>query len=158
MAQFDCSNIIWHDIKEFKCLDRKVEYWINDSESLTRKIKNNFKNFNLKVLKFEKSEIYNHEKDKLSLEVEHIVREVIIYGDSKPIVFARSVIPDSQVFSNLVRIGEKPLGEVLFNDQEITRTLIEVTFHNNIWGRRSIFTKNNNPLLVSEFFLDEIYA
>jgi len=87
-----------------------------------------------------------------------IVREVSLYGDNQPVVFARSVIPKNAKTDSIMRIGNKPLGEILFTDPNTLREPIEVTFQNDIWGRRSVFVMNNSRILVSEFFLEKIYA
>ena len=55
-----------------------------------------------------------------------------------------------------MKIGNKPLGEILFTDPNILREPIEITFYNGIWGRRSVFVMNNSRILVSEFFLDSL--
>jgi len=83
---------------------------------------------------------------------------VFLYGDNEPVVFARSIIPKNPITDSIMEIGNKPLGEILFTDPNILREPIEVTFQNDIWGRRSVFVMNNSRILVSEFFLEKIYA
>ena len=56
-----------------------------------------------------------------------------------------------------MKIGNKPLGEILFTDPNILREPIEVTFHNDTWGRRSVFVLYNSRILVSEFFLKDLF-
>jgi chorismate--pyruvate lyase len=55
-------------------------------------------------------------------------------------------------------IGGKPLGEILFNDGSIVRGEMQITHADNLWGRRSTFTIGQTKLLVSEFFLENLYA
>jgi len=82
---------------------------------------------------------------------------VFLYGDNQPVVIARSVIPKNTKTDSIMKIGNKPLGEILFTNPNTLREPIEITFHNDVWGRRSIFIMNNSRILISEFFLDSIF-
>lgn len=73
-------------------------------------------------------------------------------------MLARSVIPITNDTKDLLTIGSKPLGEVLFNDTSITRGSLQITHTGSTWGRRSTFTIGTTKLLVSEFFLEKLYA
>lgn len=106
-----------------------------------------------------------------------LIREVYLYCDEQPWVFARTVIPRktlSGAQKHLANLGSRPLGAVLFADPHMHRDDIEVTclhpterLYNkavavlsqrppHIWGRRSVFYLNNKPLLVNEIFLPGI--
>ncbi len=105
------------------------------------------------------------------------IREVHLLCGGQPWVFARTVIPPHTLRGKqrrLARLGKKPLGAVLFADKSMQRTEMEIaciragqqlfqlaTQHmapadQSIWGRRSVFFLNRDPLLVSEIFLPEI--
>ncbi|WP_455218407.1 chorismate--pyruvate lyase family protein, partial [Kaarinaea lacus] len=105
------------------------------------------------------------------------IREVHLLCDGRPWVFARTVIPIRTLTGSrrrLSRLGNKPLGAVLFADPSMQRSDIEVAriysgqalFEtataplarrpDEIWGRRSAFYLSGKPLLVSEIFLPEI--
>ena len=105
------------------------------------------------------------------------VREVLLFCDDRPWVFARTVIPVRTLSGprrRLARLGKKPLGALLFADPTMRRSGIEIAAikpgqplfqratsqltnkPDAIWGRRSAFYLNNKPLLVSEIFLPEI--
>ena len=105
------------------------------------------------------------------------VRQVHLLCDGKPLVFARTVIPVSSLVGRcrrLARLGNRPLGALLFADKSMRRGEMEIaclkprhavfpvaTRHllrkpAAIWGRRSVFFLNRKPLLVSEVFLPEI--
>lgn len=105
------------------------------------------------------------------------VREVRLLCNDQPWVFARTVIPVRTLTGprrRLSRLGNKPLGAVLFADPSMRRSGIEIAellpgqplFARatadsakqpaSIWGRRSAFFLNNKPLLVSEIFLPPI--
>ena len=87
-----------------------------------------------------------------------IVREVELIGSQKPVVFARSLIPQTEDTKSILKIGSKPLGEILFNDPLIKRGHLEVGNFNTTWARRSTFTIGTTKLLVSEIFLEILYA
>jgi chorismate lyase len=105
------------------------------------------------------------------------VREVRLLCDDEPLVFARTVIPVRTLTGprrRLSRLGRKPLGAVLFADPSMLRSGIEIAELSagqplfarataglphppaGIWGRRSTFFLNHQPLLVSEIFLPAI--
>ena len=154
----DFSKLNWHDIDYFDDIPEKALFWIRDDQSLTQKLKKRYPDFRVEVDKQEELEIYKHEINLLGNEGRFIVREVFLYGDNQPVVFARSIIPINTITDSIMEIGNKPLGEILFTDPNILREPIEVTFQNDIWGRRSVFVMNNSRILVSEFFLEKIYA
>jgi chorismate--pyruvate lyase len=106
-----------------------------------------------------------------------LVRQVRLLCDGQPWVFARTVIPLPSLrggLRQLALLGNRPLGAVLFADPTMHRSDVEVTrvgrnkrlfaralagsdieasAVSEIWGRRSVFTLQRQPLLVSEFFL-----
>jgi len=156
-AMMDLSKLNWHDINYFDDIPEKVLFWIRDDQSLTQKLKKRYPDFRVEVHKQEESAIYNHEINHLGNEENFIVREVSLYGNNQPVVFARSVIPKNTKTESILKIGNKPLGEILFTDPNILRESIEVTFHNDTWGRRSVFVLYNSRILVSEFFLKDLF-
>jgi chorismate--pyruvate lyase len=103
-----------------------------------------------------------------------LVRQVYLFCDDTPQVYARSVIPLATLTGaqrRLKRLGSRPLGDLLFADPNAERRPIAVTrlmqrcplfgvalehsavAVDAIWGRRSVFRLQGKPLLVSEFFL-----
>lgn len=99
------------------------------------------------------------------------IREVLLCLDNRPLVYARTLAPSS--LTQLQHRGQKPLGELLFTDnnfipghmewgqapitgkiQQLTATLGQ-TSANTIWGRRRYFHYRQQRLLVAEFFLPE---
>jgi chorismate--pyruvate lyase len=106
-----------------------------------------------------------------------LVRQVRLCCGEQPWVFARTVIPLPSLrggLRQLALLGNRPLGSVLFADPTMHRSAVEVTRigrgkrlfaramvgvtdgyseAQEIWGRRSVFTLQGQPLLVSEFFL-----
>ncbi|WP_022942336.1 chorismate--pyruvate lyase family protein [Psychromonas hadalis] len=153
---------------------RNIASWLYDHNSLTKKLESQCNSFYVVIKQqvtvkpnclpytFFKSE------DKI------LVREVFLYCDNRPVVFAQTEIPFSTITEQqeeLAEIGEQSLGKILFQDPSMLRGQIEVTefkqgslFHqlandlkqsvdHSLWARRSLFYLNNKPLLVSELFL-----
>lgn len=99
-----------------------------------------------------------------------LIREVQLWCDGQPWVFARTVIPMSSLRGaqrRLAHLGNRPLGAYLFANPALQRSPLQVaqvagnsrvlaactTTVPQVWGRRSVFRLRNHPLLVSEFFL-----
>lgn len=107
---------------------------------------------------------------------EALVREVLLYGNGKPWVYARSVLPAKSIagpLRYLKRLGTKPLGALLFTHRNMQRSAIELAClqasqipsqalaeykEDMVWGRRSVFYLSQQPLLVSELFLPDFVA
>lgn len=102
-----------------------------------------------------------------------LVREVVLYGNNEPWVFARSVLPLTSLtgpLRHLRKQGNRPLGAFLFSQPHLRRGAIALARINRhhaylaaglagteaAWGRRSVFSLNHKPLLVSEVFLDSL--
>lgn len=84
-------------------------------------------------------------------------RHVILRGRGEPWVMAHSLLPEHAAFSPLKEVMElsnKPLGEFLFQNPDLIRMNLElVKTPGNIWGRRSLFSLYNKPIMVAEFFM-----
>jgi len=102
------------------------------------------------------------------------IREVLLYGNGRPVVFAHSVLPRRSLqgeWRSLGRLGNKPLGAVLFANPKVKRTPLsykKLTANHDLyqaalryaagrpeylWARRSIFSLNCASILVTEVFL-----
>lgn len=107
-----------------------------------------------------------------------LVREVLLYGNDQPWVFARSVLPLSSLTGaqrRLRKLDNRPLGALLFADPSMRRGAMQISRINAgqlpllgdlergiltnpdtvLWGRRSVFYIDQKPLLVSEVFLPD---
>jgi chorismate--pyruvate lyase len=105
------------------------------------------------------------------------VRQVYLLCNGRPWVFARTVIPVSTLTGprrHLSKLGNRPLGAVLFADPSMRRSPVEIARleqpqplftqatallnekPEHIWGRRSVFRLQGRPLLVSEIFLPQL--
>lgn len=98
------------------------------------------------------------------------IREVLLSGNGKPWVFARSILPQVLCEQDLAGLGEKPLGQIIFNDPRFARQPFQLTclkypseLHrqfnlsndSELWGRRSVFQFQTHQLMVAEIFLPD---
>lgn len=160
----------------------KIQSWLYDPHSLTKKLEKSCRKFHVQV---KQQLTINSAAPKLSNYFnnrdEIFVREVFLCCDDIPVVFAQTEIPSSTLTeqqTQLADIGSQSLGKFLFQDPSIRRGVIEIAqFTENspvnalcssigqcctdtLWARRSLFYINAKPLLVSELFLPAsgIYA
>lgn len=93
------------------------------------------------------------------------VREVILCGDGRPWVRARTVIPLGTLKGpgrSLKQLGNRPLGTALFGNRPWYRTRFIFGFNQVEQGlcpaRRSLFRRCGHSLLVTETFLPALWA
>ncbi len=155
-------------------LPSDLNSWLNESESLTQRLRNQFENIRVQVL-FEKQETpFLTEWRTLNLpEKRHcLVREVVLLSNQMPLILARTVIPAKTLKitqGNLARLGSRPLGEILFSTPSLEREscgivkiepMLWATDFDIIaplWGRRTQYSICKQPMLVSEFFLPSLF-
>lgn len=104
-----------------------------------------------------------------------IDRVVVLYCDGQPWMYARTVIPQgtvNEVGDDLIELGSRPIGEILFADSAMKRSAFEIiqltradelfeqsvaqtkVSEPNLWARRSIFSlPNKGPLAITEVFM-----
>ncbi|WP_386035366.1 chorismate--pyruvate lyase family protein [Thalassotalea euphylliae] len=154
--------------------------WLFDSSSLTARLKANCQKFHVEVIG-QKEEIVQTQDacEHITQGTKAIIREVLLYCDGQPHVFARSIMPldsltDDEAF--LANLGDKPLGQAIFNSPHLTRGDFSVAQFDSdtrvvklsntitdinveaLWGRRSIFFLHDKPLAVAEVFLPSAIA
>ena len=152
-----------------------LKTWLLDAGSLTAKLlKLSHGKFRVQVLQQVHLRASRSEALALGIGLDTccLVREVILCGNDEPWVFARSVLPLTSLIGPLRHLrkqGNRPLGAFLFSQPQLKRSPIALSFINrhhayvpdeylcnaSVWGRRSIFSVNNKPMLVSEVFLPE---
>jgi chorismate--pyruvate lyase len=154
--------------------------WLFEQGSLTRRILLHCtKKFRVEVLSQKWQRPMLNEALRLGARPEQhaLVREVLLYCGDEPWVFARSVLPRKTLTGPrrfLGKLGNRPLGEILFSDPTIKRDDLEIAEIKKgqrmyscatkclsnppdfVWGRRSIFYMHKKPLLVNEVFLPSI--
>jgi len=155
---------------------RDVFLWLRDRGSLTAKlIALSHGCFRVEVVR----QVYAYPtlSERLALGMaQHqlaLVREVVLYGNNEPWVFARSLLPITSLtgpLRHLRKQGNRPLGALLFSLPRLQRSVMVVACINRqhgyvpaefmgeepVWGRRSVFSIDDRGLLVSEVFLDSL--
>jgi chorismate--pyruvate lyase len=91
---------------------------------------------------------------------ENNIREVVLYSDEKPLIYAKSIIPVETINLGLGLLGnlkENPLGDILFSDPEIEKKhMLFAKFQSNekkFYGRKGIYAVKGYPFSVCEIFL-----
>ena len=135
--------------------------WLNEEGSITAKISSDSK-FKLEILSDDLGIAEDEEYLALDIAPEEVrIREVVLYGDLVPLVYARSIIPNltsSKGYPGLGTIGSKPLGDLLFQSELFIKTRrefaqFETSSGEVIWGRRTHYLVQGYPLSVMEVFL-----
>ena len=135
--------------------------WLNEEGSITAKISSDSK-FKLEILSDDLGIAEDEEYLALDIASEEVrIREVVLYGDLVPLVYARSIIPNltsSKGYPGLGTIGSKPLGDLLFQSELFIKTRrefaqFETSSKEVIWGRRTHYLVRGYPLSVMEVFL-----
>ena len=125
--------------------NKKILSWLNEEGSITKRISSKT-NFKLEILQDDIGNAQEEEYKALNIIPEEVrIREVILYGNSVPLVFARSIIPklvSTIGYPGLGSIGSKPLGDLIFESDlfiKIFREFAEFQNDGNeiIWGRRT---------------------
>lgn len=164
-----------------KKLDPEVVSWLHDQGSLTRRLMEFCpRQFSVRVLsqqwvkpEIDEARLLNIPHRQLAL-----LRQVQLLCGETVCVYARSVIPLKTLkgrHRRLQFLGDRPLGAYLFSNPGLRRTrqqlasiahkdaLFEIAMSGSdlncekIWGRRSLFSIDDKPLLVSEFFLPALF-
>ena len=133
------------------------------------------KDFSVRVISQQWQKLNAEEASAMSLK--HVrsalVRQVLLCCGDQPLVYARTVIPVTTVHGaqrRYANMGSRPLGAMLFADRTMRREDVQVAIlpvsheanlftraDEPVWGRRSVFRVAGKPLLVSEFFLPELF-
>jgi len=161
-------------------LPEHLQSWLLDPNSLTARLTTHCNQFRVELLgqRIEPCQAHEAVAD-IPAGEPVLVREVLLYCDNKPQVFARSLLPLSSLTGTeqaLANLGSQSLGQVLFNNPSLERKIIEIAefdltssvgklahdlqlnITHSLWGRRSIFMLENKPLMVAEVFLPEAIA
>lgn len=173
---------LWYssDQKDQNINDTNVESWICSETSLTVKVKELGTAFSVQLLSQVEQVISTDVKKLLSVnDNKGLFREVLLKQGTKSLVYAQTIMPDSTVTgteSMLSELGNKSLGQVLFQSPQAIRSNIEFsivaptsqlgqyieqqlqqTMPQPCYIRRSVFHLNGKPLLVCECFLPELF-
>ena len=165
---------LWAEPDQFTIPSPILKNWLLDTGSLTERLQSQCTSFHLTLIGQRQSEITLEEFQRVCSPEQQLnqkewqVREVLLWGDNQPWVFARSIIPQRLCEGDFVNLNTKPLGQLIFNDKRFKRMPFEVTHmcpskvflaqlhirsENELWGRRSAFSFEDLKMTVSEVFL-----
>ena len=135
--------------------------WLEEEGSITARISSRAE-FKLEILNDDIGVAEDEEYIALEIPPEEVrIREVVLFGDLVPLVYARSIIPEltaSKGYPGLGAIGSKPLGDLLFQSElfvKIRREFAQFQTSSKevVWGRRTNYLVRGYPLSVMEVFL-----
>ncbi|MBN7823605.1 chorismate lyase [Bowmanella dokdonensis] len=175
-AEFPLSlETDWIAPQSIRVPDFHLRNWLLDTGSLTERLQSHCRQFRVQLLGQAPLPLLDNEREQMG-PVDYLVREVILWGDDRPWVFARSLLPRAlceQDRGELSNLGEKPLGSILFNDARFERQPFQVTRLSAahrlqsalklpgtqvLWGRRSVFHYLQWRMMVAEVFLPQCPA
>lgn len=149
----------WHEeqVSQTTPIPLTVQSWLFEKGSLTARLKQVCQQFDVKV-QSEKWIEKTFENETALLPVEsYWCREVVLYGDGKPWVAARTLISKDLLthYQSLFTLGDKPIGEWLFS---LSAQRIGIQWakdpESGLYARRSLFLVQEMTLLISELFLE----
>ena len=154
-------------------------HWLRDHGSLTLRIQQRCAVFSVRNVRNCPATAAHDETALLGLPPRQKIytREVLLYADGAPVVFAHSVVAPQHLhgaWRALRRLGNHPLGALLFAHPLVERAPLHYkalkprhalyrraaavldTAPGRLWARRSLFSLHGAPLLVTEVFLPDI--
>jgi chorismate--pyruvate lyase len=149
--------------------DPDAASWLLERGSLTQRLREHWGDASVQLLDEGLSTPLPHETQRLGLapDAQAWVRCVLLVCSRQPRVYARTVIPDwtpHNPWAQVQRLGQQPLGELLFRLPDLQRSAFEWNANAN-WGhlhgmqaaqplaRRCVFERAAAPLLLTEVFL-----
>lgn len=171
------SDTFWHGATT-GC-EPALTPWLHDHGSLTRRIQQRCARFTVRNVHSGLARIALDEAALLGIAQQRLAysREVFLYADDQPVVFAHSACARQHLrgaWSAVGGLGSKPLGALLFAHPLVERKPLHYKSlrHSHslyqraatvlanppgkLWARRSLFYLYGAPLLVTEVFLPEI--
>ena len=134
-----------------------VQHWLFEKGSLTAKLKQHCHQFEVKVRSEKWIEKTFENETVLLSEGVYWCREVVLHGDGKPWVAARTLISKDLLthYQSLSTLGDKSIGEWLFalSPQRLGTQWAQDSA-GGLYARRSLFLVQEMPLLISELFLE----
>ena len=143
--------------------------WLMECGSLTLRLRRHHPGLTVQVVSEGLAPLLPDEALRLALPAhsQAWVREVTLHEHGLPLLQARAVIPHwspANPWSELQRLGSRPLGEILFSNPELERSEFEFTLGPG-WrasdlpsspdrlARRCVYRRLGAPLLLTECFL-----
>jgi chorismate--pyruvate lyase len=161
--------------------ERRLRDWLVSPGSLTHRIKLAHADFRVQRLRQQAARPNPDEIGVLGLRAGRLalVREVVLFGSSRPLVYGHSVVALRHLdgpWRAVCGLGIRPLAEALYIDPAIRREPLAYRrldarhplyrrvcadlgdMPATLWARRSLFRRQGAPLLVTEVFLPQIVA
>ncbi|MEW6131857.1 MAG: chorismate lyase [Pseudomonadota bacterium] len=159
---------------------REYRTWLARQGSLTRRLRQCCRGFSVRLSRLGFMRPNRDEGMPLHLQPHELayVREVLLTCNGRPVVFAHSVAGAAALrgpWAGLTRLGCRPLGEALFSNPRVVRGRLQyrrvdarhpllwqavragvVPPRAVLWARRSLFSLQGHPLMVTEVFLPAI--
>jgi chorismate lyase len=160
-----------------RLMPKALASWLTDSGSLTQRLQTHNKHgFSVQLLSTYWMKPLADESLSLGIPLTEMAyqREVRLMDGQQAKVYARTVIPLAAFQAMQQRfdtLGNRPLGDILFNDPSVKRGPIEIAClkpgqwlyemavleesyrPEQLWGRRSHFYLSGKKILVNEIFL-----
>ena len=154
------SQWISYEAMNVQLKNKIIKSLLLEEAPITKRIESNEK-FELKLLRDDLGNVSKLDRLFLGhLSGDIKIREVILYGDKNPRVYAQSIIPVETINQGLSKLGElgtKPLGDILFEKNIFKKEdAIFAQFKddkNIFWGRKTKYNVKNKPFSVMEVFL-----
>lgn len=166
------STLDWQPYRPHLQLSTQAKSWLLDQQSLTHKlVKASDNHFRVQRLKQVWAVPTRSEQQALGMRPREVglIREVFLFCHEQPWVYARSVLPYRSLCGPLrfLRfLQHSSLGSELFKYPQLERHGFDIALvasselpvhikQSSLYARRSIFSLQNNPVLVAEFFLPD---
>ena len=154
------SQWISYEAMNAQLKSKIIKSWLLEEGPITKRIKSNEK-FELELLQDDLGNVNKLDRSFLGhLNGDMKIREVILYGNQNPRVYAQSIIPVETInkgLSKLGKLGTKPLGDILFEKNIFKKeNTVFAKFKdkkNIFWGRKTKYNVKNKPFSVMEVFL-----
>lgn len=153
--------------------------WLRDHGSLTSRIQQRCAHFSVRKVYAGLARIAGDEAAVLGISSHQLAysREVFLYADQQPVVFAHSTCARIHLrgaWAAMAGLGNQPLGALLFSHPLVARQALRyralraghplyqraasvlIQPPKTLWARRSLFVLHGAPLLVTEVFLPDI--
>ena len=158
--QFNKLTSWMSETKSLDVQNNEILSWLIEPGSITSRIKS-FSDFKLELLRDGPGEVDAADDDLIIANYkENNIREVLLYSDEEPLIYAKSIIPLETIRLGLGVLGslkENPLGDILFSNPEIKKEyMLFSKFELNkkiFYGRKGIYTVRGFPFSVCEIFL-----
>ena len=157
-------------------IDSKLKFWLLDMKSLSYRIRSIAK-LEIIPVKTRVSNIFVNEKKIFgNIKSEHLyLREVLIYANKLPIMYARTVLPSKYLrgfWHKIKKLNNKPLADIVFERKMIIRSefkfkkpsindnfskkvkMLNLKNTKILATRQSTFKNKNEKALLTEVFFN----